>query len=488
MHRGISLKHDLSYESDAVALPAGNDDSVAEFSDAGFHESASVIDTDRGGGRHLFLEQVQDAIAAYRVGLRNAPQRELLGVAVVFIRTDGHGGRGGATGLASREFVEHVERVADTQIARRFDIYHRSPVRNSERCVLLCRHQHCSSATAFAQDVRELSENAFGILRRAWHETRLEGQLLGISMGVALLSPDLCHAIDLIEASARAMAAAHFAGKGIQFFDPDANARRKHCALACDEVIGAIEHGNVVPYYQPKIDMITGEVVGAEALARLRRNGAIVMPADFLPRISGHRALVELDRAVLRSVMAQALRWQERGLRIPVAVNLSARNFDDPGLAGLLLDYLAELPHLDPAHLEIEITESLEIANLDGAVRTMTQLRAEGIKFHLDDFGTGYSSFDRLKRLPLDGIKIDQQFVRGLRLRKADRAVVESTLGIARAFGVGVIAEGVEDEATARELVALGCRVAQGYAYAPALAVDAFEFFVAARRGAISTQ
>ena len=165
-----------------------------------------------------------------------------------------------------------------------------------------------------------------------------------------------------------------------------------------------------------------------------------------------------------------------------VSVNLSSRNLQDPELVCVVLAALEPFPDLDRSRLEFEITESQEIAHFEVARRTMPTLRKEGIQFYLDDFGTGYSSSDHLKRLPLEGIKIDQQFVMKMLKNTTDLAIVESMLGIVRAFDVGVLAEGVETASVAKLLVDIGCIFAQGYLYSSALAPAEFEAYARAHQ------
>ena len=231
-------------------------------------------------------------------------------------------------------------------------------------------------------------------------------------------------------------------------------------------------------YYQPKVDLLGGGAVGGEALVRWQdKAGRILTPAEFLPLFGGEEEVRALDLFVLKTVVHQVTMWNKRGIRPIVSVNMSPGHFSDEHFAQNVIQILKETPEFDPSHLAIEILESVAINDFHTARRSMISLRNHGIKFYLDDFGTGHSSPAYLKQLPIDAIKIDQLFCRDLTFSKSgleDRSIIEATIAIAEAFGITVIAEGVESEATAKELVGMGVQTAQGFHFARPMPANEF--------------
>ena len=184
---------------------------------------------------------------------------------------------------------------------------------------------------------------------------------------------------------------------------------------------------------------------------------------------------------MLRSALRQLRTWQDAGLDLNVAVNLSAADLTDPDF-GLEIIALLEETRADPTRVILEITESTVMRELANAIRVMDQLRLLGVRFAIDDFGTGYSSLASLQRLPVDELKIDRAFVHELAATSGnDSVIVRSTIDLGHAMGLKVVAEGVEDESTLRMLRTLGCDLAQGYLLSRPLPAREFSDWVAAR-------
>lgn len=237
----------------------------------------------------------------------------------------------------------------------------------------------------------------------------------------------------------------------------------------------AMEDQLLVPYYQPKVDARTGVLIGAETLIRWPTNtGSFMGPAEFIPAAEASGLVPALDDYVLTAVCGQIAEWQKRFSAFRIAVNLSAIRLHHRGVLERLRE-LFERTGARPGHLEIEITESALITDFEAASSWLGVARELGVKISLDDFGTGYSSLAYLKRLPLDAIKIDQSFVVGIEHEGSTAAIVRAMIAMARALGLTIVAEGVENAAQAAILTQLGCAVLQGFLYSPAVPAQDFE-------------
>lgn len=238
----------------------------------------------------------------------------------------------------------------------------------------------------------------------------------------------------------------------------------------------AIIHNEFVLYFQPKVDMRKGAIVGAEALIRWNDPvRGLLMPNDFLGLIEHHPLSIKLDEWVMDNALAQIAHWHEKGLMWTVSVNLSARTLQTPNFVEQLQQLLAKYPTVKPYHFELEILETEALHDLTQTSKTMIACQALGVKFSLDDFGTGYSSLSYLKNLPADILKIDQSFVRDMLIDIDDLAIVEGVIGLASSFKRHVIAEGVESIEHGIALSQLKCHFAQGYAIAKPMPADIFE-------------
>jgi EAL domain-containing protein (putative c-di-GMP-specific phosphodiesterase class I) len=224
-----------------------------------------------------------------------------------------------------------------------------------------------------------------------------------------------------------------------------------------------VESEELELHYQPKADVVTGRIVGVEALVRWNhpRHG-LLGPEEFVPIAEQTGLIVPLTRWVLGAAIRQVQAWQGQGYELSVAVNLSARSFLDTALA-VDIPLLLERHKIEPKLLELEVTESTIMLDPVRATITLERLSEIGLRLSIDDFGTGYSSLANLKRLPVDMIKIDKSFVLEMATEHSDAAIVRSTIELAHNLGLQVVAEGVEDRQIWEELARLGCDYAQGY-------------------------
>jgi len=229
----------------------------------------------------------------------------------------------------------------------------------------------------------------------------------------------------------------------------------------------ALNDNELLLHYQPKVNMRTGAIIGAEALVRWHHpQKGLLPPSVFLPVIENHPLASELGEWVIDSALAQVARWRRAGLDIPVSVNVGAHQLQQPEFVERLRGLLAAHPEIAPRHLELEVLETSALEDLAHACRVMEACAATGVAFALDDFGTGYSSLTYLKRLPVAQLKIDQSFVRDMLEDPDDMAILKGVLGLAVAFRRQVVAEGVETVAHGTKLLQLGCELAQGYGIA----------------------
>lgn len=227
----------------------------------------------------------------------------------------------------------------------------------------------------------------------------------------------------------------------------------------------ALQHGELLLHHQPIVELSDGRPDHAEALLRWFRNGRVHLgPAEFIPVAEDSGLIVSLGGWTLHQACLEALEWQERAPGLGVAVNLSPRQLAD---AALLSDVDRALAGgLDPALLTLEVTEGAFLADPEAAAATLHRLRRRGVRLSLDDFGTGYSSLAYLTRLPVDSVKIDKTFVDGVEADVGSRAVVTAVLALAGDLGLDVVAEGIETHGQREALLALGCRLGQGYLFA----------------------
>ena len=298
------------------------------------------------------------------------------------------------------------------------------------------------------------------------------------SIGVAFypqtesLEPD-----QLLRQADQAMYQAKQAGKNRYcLFDAEREraVRDQHESLA--RIRAALKNDELVLYYQPKVNMRTGEVVGAEALVRWQHpERGLLPPASFLPLIENTAVAIELGNWVMGTALNQIVQWKTAGIHLPVSINVDAIHLQHPDFMTWLAQALESRPTIEPGDLELEILETTALDDVVEVSNIITACEQIGVGFALDDFGTGYSSLTYLKRLPVQLLKIDQSFVRDMLEDADDLAILDGVIRLAQAFRRNVIAEGVETQAHYQSLMELGCELGQGYAIAKPMPAEALQ-------------
>ncbi|WP_185817640.1 bifunctional diguanylate cyclase/phosphodiesterase [Shewanella atlantica] len=295
------------------------------------------------------------------------------------------------------------------------------------------------------------------------------------SIGVTIYPQDGVDADQLMRHADQAMYVAKQEGKNrYRLFDSAHNAAMVNQHERLDRIRKALDQNEFLLHYQPKVNMRTGKVIGAEALIRWQSpECGLVGPNEFLPAIESHILSIEVGEWVIGTALCQISAWKKLGLDIPVSVNISALQLQSEDFATRLAELLAAFPEVAPSSLELEVLETSAIGDVLQVSETMLACIELGVNFALDDFGTGYSSLSHLRRLPASLIKIDQTFVRDMLADPDDLAIVESVVVLSKSFKRGVIAEGVESIEHGIALLQLGCELAQGYGIArPMIARD----------------
>ncbi len=409
--------------------------------------------------RNLFQDRLEQALIFSR--------RHDCGLAVIFIDLDnfktindslGHdAGDALLPQVASR--LAGAVREGDT-VARQG---------GDEFVLLLTETREEKDVSMIAQKLLQAVSEPFEVGGRNLHIT--------CSIGVASYPKDGEDRQVLLKNADAAMYRAKEIGRNnVQFFAEEMNVKAMERLMLENSLHQALERKEFLLHYQPQVDLRSGEIAGMEALVRWHHPElGLLSPARFIPVAEDSCLIIALGEWVLRTACAQNKAWQDAGLKpITVAVNLSARQFRQHDLVEMVTRVLRETG-LDPAHLELEVTESLVMQNVEETIATLGRLKAMGIKLSIDDFGTGYSSLNYLKRFPVHTLKIDQSFVRDITTDPSDAAIAKTIISMAHELGLKVIAEGVETEEQKSFLCLRRCDEMQGYFFSRPVPAAEFE-------------
>lgn len=262
--------------------------------------------------------------------------------------------------------------------------------------------------------------------------------------------------------------------RGFAFYSPKLERQREAQIKLEAELREAVKQDRFVPLFQPKIDLKTGEICGAEALARWRLDsGRLASPSVFIELAEETGLISAIGSQIMRKACQEAVLWTQLGHRLSIAVNVSPKQFERDGLSQMILDALAD-SGLTPRQLEIEITESLAIQQPERVRAVLTPLRKLGIKLAIDDFGTGHSNLATLTQFDFDVFKIDRQFVAETPDDPQANAIVEMIMSMAQTLGMTIVGEGIETKPQAKFLTGKGCHIGQGFLYSPPVTAEVF--------------
>ena len=341
-------------------------------------------------------------------------------------------------------------------------------ISGDEFCVILPDQKDVHTAAEAAQRIRRAFRQPFHVEGQEIHMTA--------SMGLSLFPFNGDTPETLVKNADIAMFRAKAHGRdAIQVFSEEMSAGMEKKIRMEKGLWEAVERNQFVIHYQPEIDLQTGMIIGAEALVRWQNpDHGLVPPLEFIPLAEETGAIVPMTEWVIRTACAQAKAWQEEGYSLfRISINMSARMFQQYDLIKTVLEILRRTG-LGPDSLELEITESVAMQNLEATMETLWKLNGCSIRIAMDDFGTGYSSLAYLKKLPVHLLKIDRSFIKELERNPEDQTIVKAMIAMAHALNVGVIAEGVEREEQKELLKTFGCRFAQGFHFSRPLPAPEF--------------
>jgi diguanylate cyclase (GGDEF)-like protein/PAS domain S-box-containing protein len=420
---------------------------------------AAQFDTLTGlPNRQLFRDRISQSIA--RAQRKNRP------IAVVVLNLDGfklvNNGHGHATG--DQVLVQVAERLISCVTA--YDSVSRLGA--DEFAITLSNIEEVEEIVPVLQRVLHSMAQPFDLV---------EGEVfISATAGVAIFDTDGGDAHTLIKNAELAMHRAREKGRNIyEFFAPEMNQRGLERMRLERGLRRALERGEFLLHYQPKVSAATGKLCGAEALLRWQHpERGLVPPGEFVPILEETGLIVPVGFWVIETACEQLRRWERAGIHVEsIGINLSARQFQQPHFDAHVRRII-EASGLPPGKIELEITESMLMHDPAQAIQTLTRLKQSGVSLAVDDFGTGYSGLSYLKQLPLDSLKIARNFISNVTQDADDAAIALAIISLAHNLGLEVVAEGVETEAQARFLATHRCNYLQGFYFSQPLDADAY--------------
>jgi diguanylate cyclase (GGDEF)-like protein len=344
------------------------------------------------------------------------------------------------------------------EVARRL----RATVRDSDTVARLGGDEFVLLLTGTDEAVREVATRIMEVMKTPLHhrEQRID---IGLSIGVALYPQHGDDDLTLLRHADTAMYRAKRRRAGIEVFDGELHEVRRSYLSMLGELRAALEAGQFVLDYQPKLNLTTGLIVGLEGLVRWNHpTRGRVPPGEFIPFAEQTGFMREITRWVVQEGASFASELASRKLDLCVSVNVSAQDIESPNFSDSIADIL-RTESLEPARLCLEITESGLVSETDNALTNLRAVAALGVRLSVDDFGTGYATLKQLQKLPVHELKVDRSFVSGMNQNRGNQTIVRSTIDLGKQLGLKVTAEGVETVAELRALAAMGCDEIQGY-------------------------
>ncbi|MFD2229044.1 putative bifunctional diguanylate cyclase/phosphodiesterase [Alkalimarinus sediminis] len=325
-----------------------------------------------------------------------------------------------------------------------------------------------------AYNVAELAEK---LLKRLNEPFEIEDYSINLytTIGITIFPDDGSNADDLLQKSEQTMTLAKTVSRNqFQFYVASVDSEMRERKSMEKDLSNALNNNEFHIVFQPQIDYQSKAIIGAEVLLRwVHPTRGFVPPDIFIPIAENNGSIVDIGNWVLDEACRQAAIWQQQGHFIKLAINLSAVQLKDSAIEAYIKSTL-EKHHIEPRYLEVEITETGVMENLSNAVETLNKIKQYGVSTAIDDFGTGYSSLSYLKKLPIDKVKIDKQFVHDLLIDEDDTSIVNAVIQLSKSLHLSVIAEGVETKEQEAYLVSRGCDMGQGYFYSRPVAAEEF--------------
>lgn len=295
-----------------------------------------------------------------------------------------------------------------------------------------------------------------------------------VSIGISHFPSQANDTAGLIVCADTAMHQAKSIRSGWQVYEDSIMADYKDVLQLRAELTEALAEQQIVLFYQPKVDLISGNIMGAEALCRWQHPRlGLLGPGQFIDLVEHSGKVQEFGRYIISRVLRQAATWHHEGILVPIAINLSPYNLLDPGLVDFISDSL--IKHKLPPHfIEIELTENETCINIDAIKTELERIAALGVTLAIDDFGTGMSSLAYLSELSVNVLKIDRIFISDMTTNKGHRAIIAAAITLSQSFGCKMVAEGVETEQQAQMLIEMGCKAAQGFLFAKPMDAEQF--------------
>jgi len=409
--------------------------------------------------RMLFMDRIDQAISR--------AQREDSKFAILFLDIDHFKVINDSMGHAAGDQLLNIVSQRLTQVLRKTDTIAR--LGGDEFTIIIEALDDFELVATVAKNILTALDKLTEINDKEVH--------IGGSIGVALYPQDGDNFGTLLKNADTAMYRAKELGrKNFQFYEHEMSLKAMQRLELENQIRNAIKNEEFIVYYQPKVNLNTGQCSGMEALVRWQHPlRGIVSPLEFIPLAEETGLIIQLDEWVMRTACAQFKKWQGCGYPVKnLSVNVSARHFKEGSLLKHCKKIIEEM-QVSPENLEIELTESALVDNYNNAKEMLNEINEMGIRIALDDFGTGYASMSYLKKFPFDTVKLDYSFVKGLPDDKESSAIVTAMIKLAEALNLNIVAEGIETDSQRRFLTEKGCTYGQGYLWSKPICAQELE-------------